>query len=413
MKNGWTGGQYSLFRVLFGCYLLQHFLSLLPWGAELFSNRGALPNGSTSPLIHLFPNLFAICDKPGFVTGLLILGSVLSVLLAAGFWDRPAAFVLWYLWACLLGRNPLISNPALPFIGWLLLLHTVLPKAPYGSLTARKRDDPGGNWCMPQLAFIVAWALMAIGYSYSGYTKLVSPSWVDGSALAYVLQNPLARPTALRDLLLALPPVMLRVLTWAGLLLELSFAPLVLFRKARPWIWTAMVGMHIGLLSIVSFADLTAGMLLLHLFTFDPAWLPRRAAGRPEWVFYDGNCALCHGCVRFVLAEDSSRKTFRLSPLQGDLFSSRVQREERSVLSDSLVVLTEDEKLLARSGAVLYILRRLGGLWLLVAMIIGVLPRRVLDWCYNRVARARKRLFGTRKNFCPILSAELRLRFDA
>ena len=266
---------------------------------------------------------------------------------------------------------------------------------------------------MPQLAFIAAWALMAIGYSYSGYTKLVSPSWLDGSALSHVLQNPIARPTALRELLLALPPVLLRILTWAGLLLELSFALLALARKARPWIWTAMVGMHIGLLSIVSFADLTAGMLLLHLFTFDPAWLAPRAAGRPEWVFYDGNCALCHGWVRFVLAEDSSSETFRFSPLQGDLFSSRVERDKRSSLPDSLVVLTEEEKLLTRSAAVLYILRRLGRLWLLVAIIVGVLPRMVLDWCYDRVASARKRLFGTSKSFCPLLSAELRLRFDA
>jgi len=255
--------------------------------------------------------------------------------------------------------------------------------------------------------------LMAIGYSYSGYTKLASPSWLDGSALARVLENPLARPTALRDLLLALPPVILRVLTWAGLLLELSFEPLALVRKARPWIWTAMVGMHIGLLSIVSFADLTAGMLLLHLFTFDPAWLPARMAGRSEWVFYDGSCALCHGWVRFVLAEDSNCKTFRLSPLQGDLFSSRVQRDKRSSLPDSLVVLTEDEKLLTRYGAVFHILRRLGGLWLLVAMIVSAIPDMVLDWCYDRVAGTRKRLFGTSKSFCPVLSAELRQRFDA
>jgi hypothetical protein len=30
---------------------------------------------------------------------------------------------------------------------------------------------------------------------------------------------------------------------------------------------------HLGLLLLISFPDLTAGMVLLHLFTFDPAWL--------------------------------------------------------------------------------------------------------------------------------------------
>jgi predicted DCC family thiol-disulfide oxidoreductase YuxK len=171
-----------------------------------------------------------------------------------------------------------------------------------------------------------------------------------------------------------------------------------------------MVGMHIGLLSLVSFADLTAGMLLFHLFTFDPGWLPRKMAGRYGWILYDGNCALCHAWVRFVLAEDSGGTTFRFSPLQGGLFSSRVRR---SSLSESLVVLTEDEKLLTRSGAVLHILRGLGGLWLLAAIIIDLIPNLVLDWCYDRVAGVRKRLFGTRESLCPVLSAELRRRFDA
>lgn len=412
MKNAWTGGQYSIFRILLGCYLFQHFLALLPWGDELFSNQGALARASASPLIHLFPNVLAIWDQPGFVTFLLVVGALSSALLAVGLWDKPAGVALWYLWACLLGRNPLIANPALPFIGWLLLLHAVLPSAPYGSWAARRRDDPRGNWHMPPLAFALAWILMSAGYSYSGYTKLVSPSWLDGSALARVLHNPLARPTMLRDLLLAMPPASLRIMTWAALMLELFFAPLALLRRVRPVIWTAMVGLHLGLLLVVDFADLTFGMLLVHVFTFDPAWLPGMAK-RCEWVFYDGTCALCHGWVRFVLAEDSGGKAFRLSPLQGDLFSSRVERVDPSPLSDSLVVLTEDKKLLTRSGAVLHILRSLGGLWRLMATMIAVIPQKVRDWCYDRVAALRKRVFGPCESVCPVLCTELRRRFDA
>ena len=41
LENGWTGGQYSTYRFLFGCYLCIHFLALVPWGAELFSRAGA------------------------------------------------------------------------------------------------------------------------------------------------------------------------------------------------------------------------------------------------------------------------------------------------------------------------------------------------------------------------------------
>ena len=84
---------------------------------------------------------------------------------------------------------------------------------------------------MPPFVFALAWALMAVGYSYSGYTKLVSASWVDGSALFRVLQNPLARPTLLRDLVLATPFGLLRVATWGALALELNFAPLALSER--------------------------------------------------------------------------------------------------------------------------------------------------------------------------------------
>ena len=56
--NGWTGGQYSLLRVLFGAYLFIHFAHLLPWAGELFSSAGVLADGSASPILHLFPNIF-------------------------------------------------------------------------------------------------------------------------------------------------------------------------------------------------------------------------------------------------------------------------------------------------------------------------------------------------------------------
>jgi hypothetical protein len=35
-----------------------------------------------------------------------------------------------------------------------------------------------------------------------------------------------------------------------------------------------MVCLHVGLMVLVNFADLTMGTLILHLFTFDPTWIP-------------------------------------------------------------------------------------------------------------------------------------------
>jgi hypothetical protein len=279
-RNGWTGGQYSLFRLIFGGYLFIHFAHLSFWGAEVYSNRGVLPDAAVSPLVRAFPNVLAYYDPSWFVVALLVVAAGLSLAFAVGWRDRVAALAIWYVWACLFGRNPLTSNPALPYVGLLLLAHSLVPPAPYGSLAARGRPDRGAGWFLPQTVWVVVWVLMAVGYTYSGCMKLSSPSWIDGSALRHVLENPLARPTPLRELLLSLPVFLLKLMTWSSLALEIGFAPLALVRRLRPWVWGAGLVMHVVLLTLIDFADLSLGMVMLHLFTFNPGWM-RSAARSP------------------------------------------------------------------------------------------------------------------------------------
>ena len=83
LTNGWTGGQYSLFRAILGLYLAAHFTSLAPWSAELFSERGMLADASASPLAILFPNVLAWFDPPWFVTALVACSSASSKRLTA------------------------------------------------------------------------------------------------------------------------------------------------------------------------------------------------------------------------------------------------------------------------------------------------------------------------------------------
>jgi len=280
--NGWTGGQYSVFRVILGAYLAVHFARLIPWSGEVFSSAGMLAHSADSPLSRLFPNVLSVLDSPSFVTGFLVMAVGLSVIFAAGWRDRLAAVALWYILTCLFGRNPLTANPSLPFVGWMLLAHACIPGVPRGSLGALRRPNTVDGWRFPPALFGVAWIVMSIGYSYSGCMKLSSPSWIDGTALARVLENPLARPTLLREWLLSLPGPLLRAATWGGLGLELAFAPLVLFRRVRPWVWGAMVGMHLSLMVLIDFADLSTGMVMVHLFTFDPGWIAAWRAKLPS-----------------------------------------------------------------------------------------------------------------------------------
>lgn len=411
--DGWTGGQYSLFRGVFGAYLFVHFAALLPWGAELFSRRGMLPEAVASPLVGLLPNLLALCDAPIVVTALLVSATGLSVLLAIGLHDRVAAVLLWYVWACLFGRNPLIANPSLPYVGWMLLAHAALPAAPYGAWAARGRADPGAGWRMPDAVFAAAWVIMALGYGYAGLTKLASPSWVDGSALAHVLENPLARPGSVRDALRALPPDALRLATWTALGLELGFAPLALSGRARPIIWSLMLATHLALVLVLDFADLSLGMVILHLFTFDPAWVAPRAAGVTETLFYDGGCGLCHAFVRFVVAEDRSARAFRFAPLGGGAFPDAIPARRQAALPDGLVVRTAGGSLLAGSEAVRHVLARLGGAWRLLALAMEAVPRAARDRAFAVAVRAGHHVLARPAEACPLLPPALRARFSA
>lgn len=411
-ENGWTGGQYSLVRGLFGAYLAVHFAHLIAWGGEVFSSTGVLP-AEASPLFRLFPGVFWISDAPAFVTGVLVAGALLSVLFALGVKDRYVAIALWWLWASLFDRNPLIANPSLPYVGWMLLAHACLPRRPYGSVDGRDQPDAGASWRLPQPLYLAAWLVLAAGYSYSGYTKLVSPSWLDGTAFTYVLESPLARPSFARDVLLALPLPLHSVLTWSALGLELFFLPLALFARLRPFLWTGLLLMHFGLILLVDFADLSLGMVMIHLFTFDPAWVPGLKQGAVELLFYDGNCGLCHRAVRFILSEDARGEAFRFAPLQGETFQARVSEAQRASLPDSLLILTAEGALLTRSSAVLYLMRRLGGLWRLLAMVGAWIPGSLRDRLYDGIAAIRYKLFPKPSDACPIVPKALRVRFDA
>lgn len=406
MTNEWTGGQYSVFRVLLGLYLLIDFLHLAPWASEVFSSGGMLPQASLSPLTRASPNVLAFFDAPLFVTGLCLSAALAAIALAIGSFDRIAALWIWYVLACLFGRNPLIQNPSLPYLGWMLLFHAACPPAPYGSMAALGRIEALTRWRMPPPLFAAAWIVLSMSYSYSGCTKLASPTWVSGDTVTAVLNNPLARDWIVRDLVLALPPVLLKLVTWFILYLEVLFAPLCLSRRLRPWAWLGMLIVQLGFAVLLNFPDLTMAMLLVHLLTFDPAWIKgQRLAG--TIVFFDGDCALCHGFVRFLMAEDRAH-VLQFAPLNGATCARDVGA--RHDLPVSMIVCTGRGRLLVEDSALLHLLAGLGGLWRLIGGLLCVVPHPCRRLLYRAIGDRRIEWFGRPRETCPILPDAAKFR---
>jgi predicted DCC family thiol-disulfide oxidoreductase YuxK len=128
-------------------------------------------------------------------------------------------------------------------------------------------------------------------------------------------------------------------------------------------------------------------------------------------ILFDGVCALCNGVVRFVLNRDRTRAV-RFAPL-GGATAARVLASRRELAAiDSIVWIDPSGTALTRSDAALAIARYLGGGWAALAALARLVPRPVRDGVYDRVARARYRLFG-RYDACPLPPPEHRARFLA
>lgn len=393
--------QFTAFRVLFGAYLFVHFAQLLPWANELFGSGGVLADARLNPLHGLFPNPLVWIQWPQFpvifVGGLMLC----SLAFAAGFARRSAALVLWFGWACLFNRNNLIANPGIPYVGLLLVLSALVPLGEPWSFCRRTSVEP---WFMPAFIYWCPWVLLAAGYTYSGGWKLFSPSWVDGTALLHLMENPLARPGPVRDLLLQLPLPFLKALTWLALAGEILFLPLCLTRRVRLVAWLWMITMHLGILLVVDFTDLTLGMLMVHLFTFDPDWMPPRQS--KVLVLFDGQCAMCHRWVQFIEAETAS-SAFTFARLGGETARALLPRHQLAADFNEGVVFIEqfegNERVFTKSSAVLRILDALGGFWRVVSWLRFV-PVSVRDPIYDCVARHRLRWFGN-QNACSLALA--------
>jgi predicted DCC family thiol-disulfide oxidoreductase YuxK len=132
-----------------------------------------------------------------------------------------------------------------------------------------------------------------------------------------------------------------------------------------------------------------------------------------DWLFYDGDCGLCHGAVRFVLARGPRSLAFRFAPLQGEAFRREIPAEVRAGLPDSLVVKAADGRVLVRTAGVVRVLHGLGGPWSLLGSLLWLVPRPLRDLGYVLVAKVRRRLFPLEEGACPWRTPQQRARFEA
>lgn len=130
-------------------------------------------------------------------------------------------------------------------------------------------------------------------------------------------------------------------------------------------------------------------------------------------ILYDGVCGLCSRVIQMVAPRDRDG-VFHYAPLQSAHAQALLRRHGRDPSDlDTFYVVTGHRSpapaLLARSDAALFIARTLGGSWRWAGALARLLPRRVRDWGYDRLAAHRYRLFG-RSDRCLLPAPEYRRR---
>ncbi|MGI9418156.1 MAG: thiol-disulfide oxidoreductase DCC family protein, partial [Geminicoccaceae bacterium] len=124
------------------------------------------------------------------------------------------------------------------------------------------------------------------------------------------------------------------------------------------------------------------------------------------------HCALCHGAVRFLLAEDRDER-FTFSPIGGERFTRTLREDAITNLPDSMILVTDEGNMLLKSDAVIACLHGLGGLWRCCALVLALLPRFFRDRVYDLIGSRRYKLFGTKAETCPLMTGVQRRRFHA
>ncbi len=134
---------------------------------------------------------------------------------------------------------------------------------------------------------------------------------------------------------------------------------------------------------------------------------------RQHLILYDGVCALCTRLTRFVLLHDAEA-AFDFASLQSDIGRSMVRRFGGNTESLSTFYVVKDYRfetpaLLEKSDAALFLLETLniGPAWV---HELRKMPRGMLNFGYDLVARNRYRLFG-RTDECIMPSPEFKDRF--
>jgi predicted DCC family thiol-disulfide oxidoreductase YuxK len=336
-----------------------------------------------------------------------------TVLFAVGLWSRITAPLAWAIAVSTSRRVPVILFGFDQMItAWALYLavtgasgqavsvdHFLARLRSARAALARRRRD--GRWPIasgapaPSITANLALRLiqlhLAFIYGMAGLAKLQGPAWWNGFAVWGVVAAGEFRRFDLTWL--ASYPLILNLMTHAGVALELAYPVLIWQRTLRPLLITTMVIMHFGIDMTLGLTEFGLAMLAGNLAFCSGPWLRSLVAGRVQpsgKVLYDGACPRCRASMAVLSALDPDHV---VEPI--DLTAVDVKTVHPSLTPEACMramhVVRVDGRVSAGFDAVTTLGWWFPLVWPLAALSVipGVAP--LGRWAYNALAASRPR----------------------
>lgn len=125
-------------------------------------------------------------------------------------------------------------------------------------------------------------------------------------------------------------------------------------------------------------------------------------------ILFDGECKLCSAWVPFVIKRDPDA-VFKFCSVQSPKGQELLSAYGLGTDHFETMVLIKGDRAYFRSEAFFEIIKQLKKPWPWLR-VLRVFPLRFRDWCYDRIALNRYKLFG-KHNYCMIPSKEIQDRF--
>lgn len=125
-------------------------------------------------------------------------------------------------------------------------------------------------------------------------------------------------------------------------------------------------------------------------------------------ILFDGVCKLCNRWSRFIIRFDTQHR-FKLCSVQSPPGQAILQWFDYPLDHFETMLLIQGDRAIAKGDAFLAIVRQLPFPWPCIG-IANIFPRRLRDWCYDRIALNRYKLFG-KYDVCVLPASDHDQRF--